>query len=355
MKDKERLIVEWTDILNMLFVLSMLVFISQLIIVGMGNSWIDAFYYLKYAIPALFVLSGNFLIHYYFLIPRYSLYRNSIGKYLIGSIIVYILLSIGNYVLGIFIYSDVSFTGLPNMAAEINLAFQLLFFLLNLLLIITAFSIRYRQRNRHLELQQIEQEKERAQNELQRLKGQLNPHFLFNTLNNISSLSAFDPDATQESISRLSEMLRYVLYDSSDEKVLLKKDVEFMQNYMNLMQIRYEDTLKPEVSMTVNDPNLKISPMLFISLLENAYKYGASSLHPCKLIVQLEDDDKGDVHFCIKNTLLTEQEMASKKKGGLGLVNLKKRLDLLYPDKYTFTYGENEDNFYQAEVFISCN
>lgn len=353
--EKKKFIIELSDIITIVVILLLIIVIPMLIMVAIGSSWSNAFFRLKYAIPPLFVLISFFLISYYFLIPSYLIKKRSTKKYIIYTILCYFVLTLGSNQLGTFIYSEINNFGFPQLPTVIFIAFQLSFVFTNLLLLGTAMSLRFNQRNRMLELEQALQSKEQAQNELIRLKGQLNPHFLFNTLNNISSLSAFDPDATQESISRLSEMLRYVLYDSSDEKVPLKKDVEFMQNYMNLMQIRYEDTLKPEVSMKVNHPDLQISPMLFISLLENAYKYGASSLHPCTLSVKLEDDEKGVVHFCITNTLLTEQEMASKKKGGLGLVNLKKRLDLLYPDKYTFTYGEKEDNYYQAEVFISCN
>lgn len=352
MKDKKRLVVEWTDIMTSVFVFFMLVFITQLIIVGMGNSWIDAFYYLKYAIPALFMLSGNFLIHYYFLIPKYSLYKKSIRKYLIGSIIAYLLLSLGNYILGCFIFSDVSISGLPHMPTEISLAFQLLFFMLNLLLIVTAFSIRFRQRNRLLEIQHAEQEKEYAQNELQRLKGQLNPHFLFNTLNNISSLAAFDPNATQESISRLSDMLRYVLNDSSATMVPVKKDIEFMQNYMELMQIRYEGTLELNADFQLANEDWTVPPMLFISLLENAYKYGASSLHPCSIQVKLQSDEQ-ELTFATENTILTPQEMTSKTRGGLGLQNLKKRLELAYPGKHNMEYHEDkEQNRFYAQIVI---
>lgn len=354
MKNK-KLIIEISDIITLVMIIFLLHLIPVLVMVAIGNSWMNAILSLKYALPPLFVIITGFLISYYLLIPRFLIKVRSTIKFVVSIIILYILLGLGSVQLGHYIYPDVSSFEFSKPPFEMDLAFQLSFILVNFLLIATAMSLRFNQRNRMLELERAQQLEEQAQSELMRLKGQLNPHFLFNTLNNISSLSAFDPDATQESISRLSEMLRYVLYDSSDEKVSLKKDVEFMQNYMNLMQIRYEDTLKPEVSMKVNHPDLQISPMLFISLLENAYKYGASSLHPCTLSVKLEDDDKGVVHFCIANTLLTEQEMASKKKGGLGLVNLKKRLDLLYPDKYTFTYGEKEDNYYQAEVFISCN
>lgn len=355
MKKPKNLIISISDIITLVVIVSILFLIPTLIMVAMGNSWLSAFCNLKYALPPLFVIISAFLTSYYLLIPQFLIKTRSTAKFILYTILCYMVLGAGSNQLGHFIYPDVSTMGFPKLPVEAAIAFHLCFFLVNMLLIYTAMSIRFNQRNRALEVERAQQEKEQAQNELMRLKGQLNPHFLFNTLNNISSLSAFDPDATQESISRLSDMLRYVLYESSAEKVPLQKDIEFMQNYMNLMQIRYEDTLKLEVSMQVSNPDVQVPPMLFISLLENAYKYGATSLHPCTLTVQLHDEADGSLHFCMENTLLTPQEMASKKRGGLGLENLKKRLDLMYPEKHTFTYGETENKSYKAEIHILCN
>lgn len=349
MKNKN-FIIDWSDVLMELVILFMTIFIPSLIMIALGNSWIDAFFNLKFAIPPLFTILGGFLINYYWLIPNYLIRKRSSVKYSVFCIGVYLLLSAGAHVLGYYIYPKVSPGGFPPLPAELLIAFQLSYILFNVLLIMAAMSLRFRQHNRQLEIEHAKHDKEQAQNELLRLKGQLNPHFLFNTLNNISSLSAFDPDATQESISRLSEMLRYVLYDSSTEMVPLHKDIEFIKNYINLMQIRYDETLKLNTTFQITNPERQIPPMLFISLLENAYKYGASSLHECHLDIVLKEDGQ-QLLFTVTNTLLTDQEMASKKKGGVGLDNLKKRLELTYPDSHTFTYGIVGDVF-KAEVQI---
>ncbi|MCF0159731.1 MAG: histidine kinase [Bacteroidaceae bacterium] len=349
-----KLKIDWSDIIMQVVIVSIMFFIPMLVMAAIGRSWLQAFFDLKYALPPLFTLLGGFLINYYWLVPRFLIEEHSWLKYSLACIACYALLKLGSHQLGYFIYSglDPGIFSVPNIPTELAIAFELGVILMNFLLILAAWSLRFRQRNRQLELIHAEQAKEQAQSELLRLKGQLNPHFLFNTLNNISSLSAIDTDAAQESISRLSEMLRYVLYDSSTERVSLKKDVDFMLNYINLMQIRYEDTLKLDVQMQVNDPDRQIPPMLFISLLENAYKYGASSLHDCWLRVKLTDEG-GSLRFLIENTLLTEQEMASKKRGGVGLENLAKRLLLMYSDHHTFTYGETADGSFRAEIVIT--
>lgn len=349
MKNKN-FIIDWSDVLTEVVILFMIIFIPLLIMIALGNSWLDAFFNLKFAIPPLFTILGSFLINYYWLIPSYLIKNRSSAKYWVFCIGLFILLSAGAHVLGYYIYPKVSPGGLLPVPAELLIASQLSYILYNMLLLMAAMSLRFRQHNRQLEIEHAKHDKEQAQNELLRLKGQLNPHFLFNTLNNISSLSAFDPDATQESISRLSEMLRYVLYDSSTEMVPLHKDIEFIKNYINLMQIRYDETLKLNTTFQITNPERQIPPMLFISLLENAYKYGASSLHECHLDIVLKEDGQ-QLLFTVTNTLLTDQEMASKKKGGVGLDNLKKRLELTYPDSHTFTYGIVGDVF-KAEVQI---
>lgn len=354
MKTK-KLTISISDIVTLVAIVSLLFFIPYLLMVALGDSWIGAFFDLKYVIPPLLIVLGGFLISYYVLVPQFLIKKRSSGKFVIFTIVTYLLLSWGSGQLGHYIYGPLAAKhDIPEFPLTLEAFFFLSTNLFNVLLIYTAMSIRFNQRNRTLELENAKQAKEQLQGELMRLKGQLNPHFLFNTLNNISSLSAFDPEATQESISRLSDMLRYVLYESSGEKVPLQKDVEFMRNYMSLMLIRYEDTLQLDADMRVSTPDRQIPPMLFISLLENAFKYGASSLHPCSLKVSLTDDDR-ELRFCVENTMLTPQEMASKKRGGLGLENLKKRLELIYPEHFTFNYGETQDNCYKAEIKILWN
>ena len=153
-------------------------------------------------------------------------------------------------------------------------------------------------------------------------------------------------------------MLRYVLYETSDARVPLQKDLDFIQNYIDLMNIRYEDTLHLDVNLKTAHPEYQIPPMLYISLLENAFKYGASSLHPCQLEAKLEEGLNKDgklesLTFTVKNTLLTEEEMRNKKKGGMGLQNLEKRLNLLYPGKHQLTCGETGDGSYVAKLELN--
>ena len=127
---------------------------------------------------------------------------------------------------------------------------------------------------------QRELEKERAEAELQNLKSQLNPHFLFNTLNNIYSLIAFSPEKAQEAVHDLSRLLRYVLYESSQPFVSLEKDFDFLRNYVELMRIRLPKHVELKTNIVASSPGTLIAPLLFISLVENAFKHGVSNNKP---------------------------------------------------------------------------
>ena len=200
------------------------------------------------------------------------------------------------------------------------------------------------------EKHKMEEERRRnAEAELNWLKNQLNPHFLFNTLNNISSLTQIDPDKAQESIGQLSELLRYALYESNVKKVKLIDETEFMKNYINLMSLRCNEMTLVETRLDSFDESLTISPLLFISLIENAFKHGTSSHKESfvKIDMGLDGDD---LVFSCENSV-HERRSDDRSGSGIGLENMTRRLDLIYPDAYTYKqYVEN--NTYIAIVRI---
>ena len=312
----------------------------------------EAFFKLKYVIPFLMQWVGLFFFNYFWFVPKYYL-QHRWKAYFLGNVIAFLFLGqVGGIVYGIVINRSTNFEFLVGIPWEIGMAFQMSTLFIAVLFAILAITLRSGQLNSYLQKEAERKDKELIHGELDRLKGQLNPHFLFNTLNNISSLAAFDPDGTQVAIGQLSEMLRYVLYETSAPKVPLQKDLDFLQNYIDLMMIRYDESLKLDVHLQIPHPETQIAPMLFISLLENAFKYGASSLHPCSIAVKLEETD-GGLCFTVRNTLLTDEEMASKKQGGVGLVNLEKRLELLYPEAHKLTYGKLESDYYEAKLELT--
>ena len=233
--------------------------------------------------------------------------------------------------------------GNPAIPAGVRVASDLLGTLVIVLFILAAIALRVQKRNQQLEM-------EAAVAERERLKSQLNPHFLFNTLNNISSLAAFDPDATQASISRLSDMLRYVLYEGSKPVTPIRDEMAFMEDYVELMRLRYADTLK--VSLALEPVEGELPPLLYISLLENAFKHGASSRHACYIRASFGEKEGGWFCFTVANSLLpTEERNASKQAGGVGIENLRRRLCLLYKEAdYSLEVGERTGLPFGEEV-----
>ena len=183
-----------------------------------------------------------------------------------------------------------------------------------------------------------ELERVHAEAELQNLKSQLNPHFLFNTLNNIYSLIGLDAARAQQSVHELSRMLRYVLYDSSRPLVPLREEMDFLRNYVELMRLRVPRQVDVQVSLPDAPPAVQVAPLLFISLVENAFKHGVSSDGPSYVHISIEED--GAHLTCrIENSLFPKAEGQDRSGSGIGLKNLERRLELIYPGRHTFQHG----------------
>ena len=217
--------------------------------------------------------------------------------------------------------------------------------------LVTGLSVAIRMTNGwyQVEANQRELERERAEAELSNLKSQLNPHFLFNTLNNIYSLIAFSPEKAQEAVHDLSRLLRYVLYESNQLLVPIEKDLDFLRNYIELMRIRLPRQVNLQTDIEVATPGLMIAPLLFISLVENAFKHGVSNSQPS--FIQISIRQEGDAVSCSIRNSYFPKSAGDKSGSGIGLSNLEKRLSLLYPDCHHFTH-DKEDESYVANLVI---
>ena len=184
------------------------------------------------------------------------------------------------------------------------------------------------------EAQRKEAENFKLQTELQHLRYQLQPHFFFNSLNNIYSLVDISPDKAKSTIHSLGKLMRYLLYETNTELVPLSKEIEFMRKYIDLMKLRLTDKTEIESSFPVSESNIQIAPLLFISLIENAFKHGVSANK--NSIISIDINSKGNtVEFTIENHNFPKED-SDKSGSGIGLPNLEKRLQLLYPNKHTF-------------------
>jgi hypothetical protein len=198
-----------------------------------------------------------------------------------------------------------------------------------------------------VEAERKELERSRNEAELQNLKSQLNPHFLFNTLNNIYSLIAISPDRAQEVVHDLSRLLRYVLYDSSLPVVGIERDVDFVRNYVELMRIRLPGNVAIRTTIDYSSPDLPIAPLLFITPIENAFKHGVSNSRPSFIQIEIKAT-AAEVSCLVVNSYFPKSEH-DKSGSGIGLANLCKRLELLYPDNHAITFGR-DGNVYRCEL-----
>ena len=211
--------------------------------------------------------------------------------------------------------------------------------------LVTGLSVAIRMTNGwyQVEANQRELERERAEAELSNLKSQLNPHFLFNTLNNIYSLIAFSPEKAQEAVHDLSRLLRYVLYESNQPLVPIEKDLDFLRNYIELMRIRLPRHVDLQTDIEAATPGVMIAPLLFISLVENAFKHGVSNSQPS--FIQITIRQAGDTVSCSIRNSYFPKSAGDKSGSGIGLSNLEKRLSLLYPECYHLAYGKEGENY----------
>jgi sensor histidine kinase YesM len=196
-----------------------------------------------------------------------------------------------------------------------------------------------------------ESEAARAQSEYLNLRSQINPHFLLNTLNNIYALTAIDQERAQDAIQQLSKMLRHMLYDNQENEVLLCDEVQFIENYINLMKIRLSGNVDVTFVPQIGNPSIKIAPLIFISLVENAFKHGISptkhSFVHINIVAILNE-----VTFSIENSNhpKTNQDRSGH---GIGLSQVQRRLDLAYPGRYTWNKGVSDDgSIYTSTIHI---
>jgi len=191
-------------------------------------------------------------------------------------------------------------------------------------------------------------ENEKITSELQFLKAQLNPHFLFNSLNAIYSLSVKKSD-TSEAIITLSELMRYMLYEANKELVPLSKELDYIKNYIALQRLRLSNSENVTINIYGNERNLMIQPLLFISFIENAFKYGTD--FKGKTYVKINISIKEDViHFYVSNIIGAYKK--ELENSGVGLVNIKNRLDLLYPDSHELLIENNGQTY---SIYLTLN
>ena len=197
-------------------------------------------------------------------------------------------------------------------------------------------------------LKEIENQKLTA--ELSYLKAQINPHFFFNTLNGIYALARHKSDQTPEVILKLSDLMRYIIYETNTPKVLLSRELAHIQNYIDLQKIRLNEMVKVNYEVSGNPGILQIEPLLFSVFLENAFKHGIDYRGPSAIDIKLSIDDRG-LTFVVKNPIPNSKRDEKDGHSGVGLKNIKQRLDLIYGNRHKLKIYEL-DNQHIVDLYL---
>jgi len=205
----------------------------------------------------------------------------------------------------------------------------------------------------HLQIAAKEKEKnltrEKLETELKFLRNQTNPHFLFNTLNNIYALARKKSDETPGVVMKLSELLSFMLYESGKDAITVDEEIKMMEDYIELQKIRYNDRLSVQLKKGIDNGSQKIAPMLLLPLVENAFKHGVSETRFDAIIYINIDLRDSYLNFCIENTI--ENGTTGKENGSIGLSNIKRQLELMYKD-YKINVESGSETF---KVNIAIN
>lgn len=294
-------------------------------------------------------LMGLFYLNYLFLVNKY-LFNNKVKTFILINLLLLVLLALFSFYFKKVPPDDmmrfrppVERFDHPRPGVPFMGGFVLQALVVGLSVAIRMTSKWYEARQQVAELQQMSM---RA--ELTHLKNQLNPHFLFNSLNNIYALIAFNPDKAQLSLLNLCDMLRYQLYESNREIIPLQKEMDFVQSYCDLMKLRLTENVSLEVDLPADCFEIVVPPLLFTTIVENAFKHGISHNAPSYISIHIRIQ-KGNVVCVIRNSYFPKND-TEKRGAGIGIENLRRRLDLLYPGKHVFNVERKGSEFV---VFLS--
>lgn len=193
------------------------------------------------------------------------------------------------------------------------------------------------------------------QSELKFLRSQINPHFLFNTLNNIYALTLKKSDQAPEVVLKLSEMMRFMLYECNEEYVALTKEIIALKNYIDLESLRIKDKIDLAFEINGSPDNKQIAPLILLTFLENSFKHGVkNAIGGAMIHIKLDIKDESLVFEIQNNKSKVSQEISKSKSGGVGLVNVKRRLELIYPGRHKLSIQENKELF-SIYLYIELN
>lgn len=330
-----------------------------------GNDFIW-FYYINTLISGII-----FYTNYFFLVPR-SFFLNKRVRYYLSALILlicfYFVSDISNRLIfkystdsgkaGQFDQNQAGHPGtIPPHGEEMGARppFREMHFFnyasTSLFLVFFSLGLRVLERQSHIEKMQKDMEKEKLNSELAFLKNQISPHFFFNTLNNIYSLISINQEDSQKAVLQLSKLMRYLLYESELGNTPLSSEINFMNNYIDLMKLRMNDKISLHISFPEKYEDINIPPLLFIPFIENVFKHGISYREKSNIDISMLAL-KNSITFRCTNSLVNAKEENDNGHSGIGLENASKRLNLLFPGKHDLKITKSDSAF---EVLLYIN
>lgn len=297
----------------------------------------------------LFLYAIIFYCNYFLLVERFLFAKKIIWFILMNLILITIFVLVNQYIKDWFFFKHIVHPGKEDPFKPSRSLFIYTDLILFSVPVVFSIAVKTTERWIKTEVERKEAVTIKLESELQHLKYQLQPHFFFNSLNNIYSLVDISPEQAKQTIHSLSKLMRYLLYQTNDEKVCLTNEIQFITNYIELMKLRFTENTKIQYDFPVLKTDLQVAPLLFISLIENAFKHGVSASQETEIIFKMSIDENR-INFSIKNHNFPKTD-SDKSGSGIGLQNMEKRLQLLYPDKYQFT-TVIEDGFFIVNLIL---
>jgi hypothetical protein len=291
----------------------------------------------RYAVAVIPVTLSHipfFLFNAHWLIPKF--YKKSgIGPYLISLTILTICATVLQTAFKEFVVPE------ELMRRHWNFSWMLLGTLFSMG-VSTAYGFFFHLQEREKAMKEVQEEQ--LKSELSFLRSQISPHFIFNVLNSLVYLIRNKPNLAETVTIRLSELMRYMLYESSDTQVLLKKELDYLKNYVELQKIRFEEDV--EIILKIDAPygDYQIEPMLIIPFVENAFKHGIGMIEAPVIDINLSMHN-AQLKLVVKNKIIAGQQEEKDPSSGIGLKNVKRRLELLYPQNHTLQLDKKDDWF----------
>ncbi|MCC9135995.1 sensor histidine kinase [Pontibacter silvestris] len=279
----------------------------------------------------------TFYFNWYVLIPKF-LAANRILAYIASVLATLTAIAVIRSPLDFYVFRQFN----PGMDEPYNVEHLLAYMMGGLVVVFISSAIKVTGNYIKNERQNKELEKQKLVAELGYLKSQVNPHFLFNTLNNIYSLAYKQSPETPDAIMKLSLLMRYMLYESNDTLVCLKKEVDHLHNFIDLQKLRLREQTSIKFTIEGDLEGKEIAPMMLMTLVENAFKHGLVSKNEIGIVMNLVVGENY-LQFSTINNISTHKK---KEYGGIGLKNLRRRLNLLYPQKHNLTLEEKDGTFF---------